>query len=106
MASDLTHGNVHYAGQLYTLPLRALEEIEDIIDGLDRLGGSHLYRIGGGGDDTQIALWIAPGVPIVLQYPNGYVTPDDHEDYVERRLLIRARHQLGLPLDGSGDNAG
>lgn len=104
MASEHTHGDLHYAGSRYTIPLQNLEEIEDAIEGLDRLGGSHLYRIGGTGDDSLLRIWIAPGVPIVLQYPNGYESPADREDYVLRHMQMTARYELGLPLDGSQDN--
>ncbi|WP_431840594.1 hypothetical protein [Gordonia hongkongensis] len=98
-------GAVIYAGQRYGVPTQVVEDIEDCLESLDLLGGSHLYRLGGGGDEPYIRFWITPGTPIALEYPNGYKTPEGREDYVVRRLQMEARYRLGLPLDGSGDKA-
>ena len=103
--SQTEYAVVHYAGEQFTIPAIHGVELRDIIEGLDLLGGSHLFRVGGAGEDDILRFWVTPGVPIVLQFPNGYEVPEDYEDYVVRYLQAGARHRLGLPLDGSGDNA-
>lgn len=96
-------GAVIYAGQRYCVPTEVVEDIEECLVGLDLLGGNHLYRFGGGGDEPYVRFWITAGVPIALEYPNGYKTPEGREDYVIRHLQIEARYRLGLPFDGSSD---
>ncbi|WP_341266932.1 hypothetical protein [Gordonia malaquae] len=102
--SEQDYAVVHYAGTVFNVAPAIADQISDAIDGLDALGGSHVYRMGGEGE-RKTSLWLAPGVPIAIVFPVGYESPDDREDYVVKRLQTEARYRLGLPYDGSGDNA-
>ena len=103
--TEQLYGFVHYAGRDYQMPVEHVEDVRDILEGIDLLGGSHLFRVGGIAGDDIVRFWITKATPIVLIFPNGYERAEDREDYVVRHLQTEARYRLDLPLDGSGDSA-
>ncbi len=98
MPVNASRAGIWYGGQSIAVPVETAENILDAIYGIDQLGGRHVYSIGGGDGDPRIYIWIAPGVPISVNFPPGYTADQDRPNYVDMHLEREARFRLGIPV--------
>lgn len=86
---------VRYGNQTLEVPVEIAEDIQDVLLAIDRVfDGGHWLRLDS--EEGKLRLWLTSGIPVTIQYPADYETPDDRKSYVETWLETGAKIRLGI----------